>query len=147
VAAAGAVAIALVSSTWQAFAAAGLSGLGAALAWPALDTLLAQLAPAEQRSGVFALRHATMNTGLAVGALASAVIADAARPASFELLYGLDAATFLAAIGMLCLIRTAPRPVPASDESRPEPAGADAAPSSVGTGLCGGIGCSCGCGF
>lgn len=101
VAGVGAGAIAAVDNTWEAFAAAAVSGFGAALAWPALDVLLARLAPADQRSSVFALRHATLNTGLAVGALAASLIVAQARSSHFVVLYLADAASFAAAIVLL----------------------------------------------
>ncbi|MGW3137754.1 MFS transporter [Streptomyces sp. NPDC001139] len=130
VAGSGAVAIALVSTPWQAFAAAGLAGLGAALALPALDTLLAGLVPSQQRSNVFALRHATMNVGLAVGGLLSAVIVSTGRPSSFVWLYALDAASYVLALPLLQLGR---RAVPsaastagsASQDGSPGPAPVD----------------------
>jgi MFS family permease len=105
----GAVAIAFVSDVWQAFGATGLAGLGAGLAWPALNTLLARLTPAEQLSGVFALRNTTLNVALVVGLLSSALIADVAHPGSFGLLYALDAASFVAAIALLWLVRPTSR--------------------------------------
>jgi MFS family permease len=107
VAAVGACRLAVASRPWQAFAAAAVSGLGAALAMPAQDALLARLVAEQSRSGVFALRHATLNLGLAVGGLVAAWLADAAAPSSFVLLYLLDAASFVAAIALLGLVRGA----------------------------------------
>ncbi len=101
----GSCGIAVASRPWQAFLTAAVLGLGAALAWPAQDTLLSRLAPEQGRSGVFALRHATLNLGLAVGGFTAALIADTARPSSFTLLYALDAASFALAIPLLWLLR------------------------------------------
>lgn len=66
IAAAGAMAIAGVSSAPEAMGAAALSGLGVGLAWPAQDTWLARLVQVAQRSAVYATRHATLNLGLGV---------------------------------------------------------------------------------
>ncbi|MFD9434197.1 MFS transporter [Streptomyces sp. NPDC060002] len=104
----GAVMLATVSNVWQAFAGAAVAGLGAALAWPALDTFLAAVVPERRRSSVFALRHATMNAGLAAGSLLASVIAQVGRPSSFVLLYTLDAASFLLAIPLLWAARNRP---------------------------------------
>jgi MFS family permease/tetratricopeptide (TPR) repeat protein len=94
-AAVGTAAIAIVHSAWQGFAAAGLYGLGMALLWPAEDALLATAVIAEQRPRVFAVRHATLNTGFSVGALLAALVVGFASPASFALVYLLDATSFL----------------------------------------------------
>ncbi len=95
-AAAGSLALAAVSSSWQAFAACLLLGVGAAVAWPALDALLAGLVGREQRASAFALRHATMNAGLGIGALVAALLVVAASPAALAHLYVLDAGSFAA---------------------------------------------------
>ena len=109
IAAAGALAIAGVSSVWEAFGAAALAGLGAGIAWPAQDTLLARLVSESQRSAVYAVRHATLNLGLGIGALLAAVIVDLNRPGTFTALYWLDAASFVLAIPMLLAPSAAPR--------------------------------------
>ncbi|MDX2565305.1 MFS transporter [Streptomyces sp. TX20-6-3] len=105
VAAAGACGLAVASQPWQAFAAAAVSGIGAALALPAQDALLVRLVTEQGRSGVFALRHATLNLGLALGGLISAWLVDLARPESFVLLYMFDAASFALAVLLLGLVR------------------------------------------
>jgi MFS family permease len=103
VAAIGAGAMALVRDVWQGFGAAALVGFGAAVIWPAQDALLAALVPRERRARVFAIRYATMNAGLGVGALTAAAIVDVGSPASFAWVYVLDAASFLAFVPILLL--------------------------------------------
>ncbi|MET7746695.1 MFS transporter [Streptomyces sp. NPDC005385] len=115
---AGALLLAAVSNWWQAFTAAGVTGLGAALAWPALDTLLAEVVPQRRRSTVFAWRHATMNAGLAVGGLLASCIVHIGRPSSLVLAYVLDAASFLLAIPLLWVAR---RQLPRVDVRRAAP--------------------------
>jgi len=126
IAALGATAIAGVSSGWDAFGAAALSGLGVGIAWPAQDTLLARLVSLSQRSAVYAVRHATLNLGLGIGALLAAVIVDLNRPGTFTAVYWLDAASFVLAIPLLL----APSAAPGKETS---PAG-DQTPAEVGTG-------------
>jgi MFS family permease len=107
VAAAGAAMVAAVRAPWHAIAAASVVGLGAGVIWPAQDALLARVVAPEQRSSVFAVRHATLNAGFAVGALAAALIVDTSSPRSFELIYLLDAASFIAFAPFLLLVRPA----------------------------------------
>ena len=109
IAAAGAMAIAGVSSAWEAFGAAALSGLGVGVAWPAQDTWLARLVPVSQRSAVYAVRHATLNLGLGIGALLAAVIVDLNRPDTFIAVYWIDAGSFVLAILVLLTLRAVPR--------------------------------------
>jgi MFS family permease len=101
VASAGAASLALVREAWQAFGAAALVGFGAAVVWPAQDSLLATVVSPEQRSSAFAVRHATLNAGFAAGTLVSALIVEVSSPSSFELVYLLDAVSFLAFVPVL----------------------------------------------
>lgn len=104
---AGSGAIAMVHSTWQAFPAFALFGMGTCILTPAQDALLAVLVTPEQRSSVFSVRHATMNGGLGVGGLAAAVIVHDATVSRFVMLYLIDGASFLAFIPVLGLLRGA----------------------------------------
>jgi len=116
---AGALVLAGAHSPWQAFAGAAGSGLGVSVAWPAQDVLLSRL-EAQDRSAVFGVRYATMNLGLAVGALAAATIVAAASGPVYVFLYSADAASYLLAILLLAFIgpRAAGRPGPPA-RSRP----------------------------
>ena len=95
VAATGTAAIAFVDTAWEAIAATATHGLGMSLIWPALDSLLAVVVRPEQRSSVFSVRHATMNIGFGIGALVAAAVVSFESTSSFQLLYLLDAASFL----------------------------------------------------
>jgi MFS family permease len=104
-AAAGTASIAFVSEPWQAFAAAAAAGFGLAVFWPAFDSLLAVTVSSEQRSGVFAVRHATLNAGFGIGALVAAAIVAFDSVRTFQLLYLLDAVSFLALIPILLALK------------------------------------------
>lgn len=95
ISAAGALALIGVHSVWQAFAACALFGAGDAAFWPAMQTLLAGAVDEKQRAVVFSVHYATINAGIGVGGILGGLIADIARPETFELLYLLDALTFL----------------------------------------------------
>lgn len=123
VAAAGAFSVTLVQAPWQAFAAAAVVGFGAAVIWPAQDSLLATVVSPTQRSSVFSVRHATLNAGFGVGALIGALIADLGSPASFVVLYLVDGLTFLAFVPILLVLRDIGNVVRAAEPSETDAAG------------------------
>jgi MFS family permease len=100
VAAAGAVAVALVRETWQAFGASALLGFGASVVWPSQDALLAAMSGREQRTGAFSMRYATMNAGLGLGSVCGALLADLSSAGRMELLFVAEAALLLAYAGI-----------------------------------------------
>jgi MFS family permease len=75
--------------------------LGAAIAWPARSALLAVLVPCERRSSAYALQHAATNVGLGAGALFAALIVQGSSAGTFQALYLLDAASFIAVVPLL----------------------------------------------
>jgi MFS family permease len=101
----GAASIAFVSEPSQAFAAAAAFGFGVAIFFPAFDSLLAVTVRTEQRSSVFAVRHATMNAGLGVGGLIAAAIVELDSVRTFQVLYLVDAASYLAVAPLLLALR------------------------------------------
>ncbi len=123
VATAGALSVAFVHQVWQAFAAAGLVGFGAAVIWPAQDSLLATLVRPEQRSSVFAVRHATLNAGFGIGGVAAALLVDFSSPFSFELLYVLDALSFLAFVPVVLTLPAVGLALPDDERAEAEEEG------------------------
>lgn len=95
ISAAGALALVGVKEIWHAFAACALFGAGEAAFWPAMQTLLAGAVDEAKRGVVFSVHYATINAGIGIGGIVGGLIADISRPATFELLYLLDALTFL----------------------------------------------------
>ena len=120
-AAAGSAALAAAHTAAELFAAAGLLGLGVSVIWPAQDALLASMVGSADRPAVFAVRHASLNAGLGLGALAAAVVVSLAHPATFTAIYLADAASFLAFVPVLIRLRAAAQPAsqqpPASEPS------------------------------
>ena len=98
------VGVALVREPWHAFVAAGSVGMGAAVAWPARDSLLATIVTPKQRSSVFGVRHATFNAGLGIGGVLAAAIVDLSDPSTFELIYNADAASYVVFAGLLLFL-------------------------------------------
>lgn len=107
-----------VHEPWQGFLAAAVTGVGNGLFWPAQSTLLASLSPPERRHATFAMQRVTMNLGIGVGALVGGLIASAERPATFTVLFLLDAVTFVVYLGVLRAAVPDPPPSSAVGASR-----------------------------
>ena len=105
VSALGSVMIALVREPWHAFAAAAVSGLGTLMFWPAAQSLLSTVVAKEQRSSVFSVHYLTINLGIGVGGLTGGLLADVGSASSFELLYVIDACSFLVFVAILLKIK------------------------------------------
>lgn len=94
---------AVVRAPWHAFAVAALAGIGNAGFWPAQGSLLAGLTEGSARHSAYAMQRITMNLGIGVGGLAGGLIASM----SFELLFVLDALTF---VGFAAVLQLVPDP-------------------------------------
>lgn len=88
---------ALVESTWQAFLASAVTGVGNGLFWPAQSTLLAGLTTRAQRSATFGMQRVVMNLGIGLGGVTGGFVATE----SFRALFLLDALTFVAYAAVL----------------------------------------------
>ena len=109
----------LVRSPWQAFALIAIEGAGSAGFWPSQSTLIARLTPPARRHAAYAQQRVTMNLGIGLGGLTGGLIASVAHPTSFTVLFLVDAATFLAYVGVLALVHDPGVP---GDEHADEPA-------------------------
>src|SRR5882762_9672015 len=94
----------LVRSPWHAFALIAIEGAGSAGFWPSQSTLIARLTPPPRRHAAYAQQRVTMNLGIGLGGLAGGLIASVAHPASFTVLFLVDATTFLVYVGVLGLV-------------------------------------------
>ncbi len=97
-----------VHEPWQGFVVAAVSGIGVGGFWPAQSTLIAGLTPAEQRPAAFAMQRVVISGGIGLGALTGGLIATAESPGSFELLFLLDAVSFL--VYMAVMLALVPEP-------------------------------------
>lgn len=93
--------LAFVTDVTQAFGVATLFAIGGAGGWPAQSSLLARLVPSKQRPWLFGTQFMLLNLGIGVGGLVSALIVDVDRTSSFQLLYFLDALSYLAYVVVL----------------------------------------------
>jgi MFS family permease len=106
-----------VHHPWQAFGLALIAGVGNGGFAPSHSSLLAALASREQRNVAYALHRATDNLGFGVGALAGGLIATTRVPASFDVLFALDAGTFVAFLVLLAFV-PGPRFLPQAARAR-----------------------------
>ncbi|MFF8848150.1 MFS transporter [Streptomyces sp. NPDC015127] len=118
IAASGTGALAPVTTSGWAIGAVALLGLGLSIAYPALNALLGHLAPADSLNKSFALQYMLRNIGYGVGGLAAAVIAGRASPGIFQLLYLIDALSFIAAAGLVLRVPTRGRAAAAPEQAK-----------------------------
>jgi MFS family permease len=93
--AAGVASLVLVAQPWHAFTSAALMGAGSGVASAAINTLLASLTTENERQAAFGLNFMLLNAGLGVGSAISATVIDVSRPASFQVIYLVNAACYL----------------------------------------------------
>jgi MFS family permease len=91
---------------WEAFAVYVVWGAGSGSFWPSQSTLLAGLTPPARRSPAYALQRLTMNVGVALGGASAGLIATVAHPRSFDVLFVINCATFLAYMAVLTRVST-----------------------------------------
>lgn len=120
---ASAVGLIFVRSAVSALPVLFLYGLANGSMWPAWNALLAVTIHDETlRPRAFARNFQLLNLGLGAGALVAGAVVRVSHPASFELIYLIDAVTFLAILVALFLL-------PAADFVRAaEPAGSHERP-------------------
>ncbi|MDO3703633.1 MFS transporter [Micromonospora sp. C28SCA-DRY-2] len=87
--------LALVDSTGSAFLVMTVIAVGSSAIWSGQNTILASLTDDGERQRVFGLNFALLNLGIGVGGLTSGAIVDTGRPVTFQLIYLLDAFTYL----------------------------------------------------
>jgi MFS family permease len=93
-----------VRHPWQAFVLALIAGAGNSAFAPSHSSLLAALTSREQRTAAYALTRVTDNLGFGFGGLIGGLIATTEVPVSFDVLFAVDAGTFLAFIGLLFFV-------------------------------------------
>ena len=112
----GAFSLGFVEHPWQGFAAVTVLGAGGAAGWPAQSALVASIVPSERRSRVFAIQFALLNLGIGLGGAVSGLLVDVDRLATFQIIYAVDAASFLVYVVILVLGLRHIGPVPREDD-------------------------------
>ncbi|OKK18099.1 hypothetical protein AMK16_17120 [Streptomyces sp. CB00455] len=86
-------------------------GAGQAVMQPALATMIVWCSTPSTRTRAFALQFFMQNLGLGIGGLIGGQIVDESRPASFTLLFGIEAVMFLVLAGVVLTVRLPHAPV------------------------------------
>lgn len=120
--AAGVASLALVETTLHAVLVGTFLTIGTIGLYPATTAMLTRLVPVEQRQRVYGFQFMLLNAGLGLGGVVSALIVRTDDPASFERLYLIDAASYLAyVLVVLSLPRGTGRAEPTTDEPEHRP--------------------------
>ena len=98
--------LAMVETAPQALANATFVCIGSAGLHPAGVAMLTRLVPEEERERVYGVQFMLMNAGFGVGGLVASVLVDTSSVASFQLLYLIDALSYL---GYILVVLTLPR--------------------------------------
>lgn len=91
----------LIREPWHGFAASAIVGVGIGTFWPAQSSLIASLTPTDRRAAAFAVQRVTMNLGFGLGGLVGGLVATTSDPTTFTIIFLLDAASFVAYLGVL----------------------------------------------
>lgn len=114
----------IVDSVPRAFAVTTLVSLGGAMAWPSQSALLGRVSDPDQRERVFGLQFMLLNLGLGIGGLVAALVVSVSDIRTFQVLYLVDAATFLLyVLVLLVFLRGVGSGAVPRDESEPAGAG------------------------
>lgn len=108
----------LINTLRDAFVFCTLGALAGSGLWGPNSTMLAQMVKPEMRQRAFGLSFMLLNLGIGLGGLISATIVTIERPETFELLYRLDAVSFISVFIVQLTLRGHGGPSPAvADES------------------------------
>ena len=118
---AGSVLIAFVTEPWHAFVAAAVLGAGIGGIWPATNSLFVSIVPPEHSQDIFAMHYATLNLGIGLGGILGGLLASTDHPGTFQVLYIVDAVSWLFLGAVLLRMKDVGGPVEV-DEGEDQPA-------------------------
>lgn len=109
----GDVLLANATALWAAGFALTLSGVAFGVSWPASQSLIAAVVPAELRQRYFGVNFTLLNLGIGIGGIVGGVFVDVDRAVTFQTIYLADAVSYVPALFLLTvpLRHVAGRPV------------------------------------
>ena len=84
-----------VTTSTAAFGVAAFMAIGGSMIWPSQSALIGRVSDPGERERVFGIQFMLLNLGLGIGGLVSAVLVRHTSVSTFQLLYILDALTYL----------------------------------------------------
>lgn len=98
---AAAFSLSLVTTHLQVILALTAINVAGQAIWPSQSVVLTRVTPEEHRSKIFGLNFMLLNLGLGLGGLVSSLIIQEGSLKSFQIMYWVDAATFLVYLGII----------------------------------------------
>jgi MFS family permease len=98
---AAAFSLSLVTTHLQVILALTAINVAGQAIWPSQSVVLTRVTPEEHRSKIFGLNFMLLNLGLGLGGLFSSLIIQEGSLKSFQIMYWIDAATFLVYLGII----------------------------------------------
>ena len=117
---AAAFSLSLVTTHFQVILALTAINVAGQAIWPSQSVVLTRVTPEEHRSKIFGLNFMLLNLGLGLGGLVSSLIIQEGSLRSFQIMYWIDAATFLVYLGIIMTLHGEglDRYVPHADEPK-----------------------------
>jgi len=78
-----------------------LVGSSFGLAWPSSQSMVASIVPSRIRQRYFGMNFALLNLGIGIGGVVGGLVVDVHRPLTFQLMYLVEAASYLPALVLL----------------------------------------------
>ena len=115
----GSVGLAFTGNVPMALLTTGLASVGFTAATTAESTLISRLARHAAQEWVFGLQFLVFSAGIGIGALVSGLVVDVTNPASFQIIFLVDAASYFIYAAVMLTMRGAGQAPEATSDDNP----------------------------